>query len=236
MQGFTFARLRRSRSLLTAVVAIILFVIYYLLSTRSWAWYNHVEPNTQIVCDMTDEDYESLMDMGERLIRIFDKLHIKYWLVYGSHIGALRYQGPIPWDTDIDLGIEWETLKPHYPDAFFAACRAEGLRVDYRGWGGFFRIENDRSRSDLMLFTDYWGNGWMNRMGIESWLFFINYWTYHIFPAALVRDPLPEYKFGRLQMTSTHDGIQVLKYHYPHDWEREVRPTGCENAVIRKRN
>ena len=39
------------------------------------------------------------------VIRICDENDIEYYLVCGSALGAVKYQGFIPWDDDVDIGI-----------------------------------------------------------------------------------------------------------------------------------
>lgn len=50
------------------------------------------------------------LEMLKAVLAIFDKHAIPYYGVYGTTLGAVRHQGTIPWDYDIDLGIPY----PHY--------------------------------------------------------------------------------------------------------------------------
>lgn len=56
--------------------------------------------------DLQQTEFKMLRAVDE----ICDRLHIKYFLVCGSALGAVKYAGFIPWDDDLDIGL----LRPDY--------------------------------------------------------------------------------------------------------------------------
>ena len=62
-------------------------------------------------------DGSLLRQMQERMLHVYEAIdaicqrhHIPYWLSGGSMLGAVRHQGFIPWDDDLDI----EMLRPDF--------------------------------------------------------------------------------------------------------------------------
>lgn len=41
----------------------------------------------------------------EHVLKIIDKYNLKYYMLGGTMLGAIRHKGFIPWDDDIDIGL-----------------------------------------------------------------------------------------------------------------------------------
>lgn len=66
-----------------------------------------------------EEIHEGTLIILKKIIEICDKINVNYFIAYGTLIGAVRHQGFIPWDDDLDIIM----LRPEY-DKFVAYCDA----------------------------------------------------------------------------------------------------------------
>lgn len=142
--------------------------------------------------------------------------------------GALRYQNPLPWDTDLDVGVLKDEIIHVSESKLKAELARKEMEIHYSYWGGFYRVTRGRARADLMVFHNFNYNGFMERVGVESYVFFINYKTMHAFPSGLVLPPLPAMDFAGVAMPVPRGGLEMQKYHYPYDWWKETKPVGCK--------
>ena len=54
---------------------------------------------------------KALYQMMYDVDRIFEGVDLKYWVDGGTFLGAVRHKGIIPWDDDLDVGIEAQDVK-----------------------------------------------------------------------------------------------------------------------------
>lgn len=61
------------------------------------------------------------LDMVKRFVEVCEEHHLKYWMMGGTLLGAVRHRGFIPWDNDIDLAMprkDYDRLLEIGPTAF----------------------------------------------------------------------------------------------------------------------
>ena len=66
------------------------------------------------------EQHTIILEMAKAFHKVCDNNNIPYYMLGGTMLGAIRHQGFIPWDDDMDFGIPRE-----YFSTFLELCRKE---------------------------------------------------------------------------------------------------------------
>ncbi|XP_078380943.1 uncharacterized protein LOC144663758 isoform X2 [Oculina patagonica] len=220
----------RCRYIGLAIFLVILLTLYTIISIRNYGPYtgNHPFFPAQPCEYLNTEEKDHLLNMTYTVHNILDDLGIEHWLMYGSVFGAIRAQGPLPWDDDVDIGFNGSgTFAAMDFDEFLLAFESKGLEVYHARWftSNMMKVySKDLPRDKVDLFAMYNYSGWMKRAGLETWIFPLHYNHRHTFPAQLVDTPLPQVPFGYSEMPVPRDGIEIQKYLYSDDWWKEVKP------------
>lgn len=77
---------------------------------------------------LTKQETQSvLLDMLNQFVSFCEENGLRYYLVGGTLLGAVRHQGFIPWDDDIDVGMP----RPDY-DRFLELAKTKSVGPDFR--------------------------------------------------------------------------------------------------------
>lgn len=102
-----------------------------------------IEVGMKEVKELTPDEFRRMqlveLDMIKELDRVCRKNNIKYVLVGGSLLGAIRHHGYIPWDDDADIAMlreDYERFKKHIKELDSDICYFQDHETDpeYR-WG-----------------------------------------------------------------------------------------------------
>lgn len=98
-----------------------------------------------LVTSHTKKLWAVQLNLLKKFKEVCEKNNLKFYLTYGSLLGAIRHNGYIPWDDDIDIAMpreDYDKLKEiaakEFEDPYFYQTQENEL--DFFG-GGFSRLK-----------------------------------------------------------------------------------------------
>ena len=127
-----------------ALIAIVLVVVAVLALRQVRTHHDPYVPTPEEA-----ESYDVLRGLLVKVDQVLRRNGIPYWPMGGTMLGAVRHQGIIPWDDDIDIGV-WEHDLPRAAEAVQAELG--GLVRWWRGARCFKATPKDRSDTVIDIF------------------------------------------------------------------------------------
>ena len=167
-----------------------------------------------------------IVHLTEEVHKILNGLNLTHFLLYGSHWGAMRVGGPLPWDEDADIGVIADANYLRLTkEKFINAFARKGMNVtDNMAQKTSLKLDRGSVNVDVIVYFDY--NGLMQRRGWEPFLIPIHYRLHHSFPTWVVKTPpaLPKAQFGKLMIPVPRGGREIMKHLYRYDWWKDYKP------------
>lgn len=173
------------------------------------------------VPEMMKRAWAAHLEILQIIIDICNKHHLQYFADWGTLLGAVRHQGYIPWDDDIDISMKRkdynrliELLPQELPYGFaIAGMYADTKRLQDAAYVPILRVIADEICWDLKSYMQRFHGFPYPRIGID------------IFPL----DNVPcDKEDADLQLTLLNSGIQILR-----TWD-ELKANGKLDSLLQE--
>ena len=148
-----------------------------------------------------DESKRLQLEMLSAFHEFCETHHLRYYLYFGTLLGAVRHKGFIPWDDDIDIAIyrkDYEYLRDHFRHDYFIVNDCEIDRDYYHPMGKMIDTRTeliepvDWKKSigvyiDLFVLYAYSDDERRNRRCVRKELFLRNLYSTKVMPGSKKR-------------------------------------------------
>ena len=152
---------------------------------------------------LNQKEVNLLYDMTKKTIDILDKANIDYWATDGTLLGIKRSKGFIPWDDDVDIGIDTKDKQKlrSLKDDF------KNVGLDLVGVGKYMKVKTPKTKDvwiDIFILTNgAWPQDHFKHLKFK--------------PGELY--PLKKGSFGKLRLNIPNKSEQYLNRIFK-DWKK----------------
>ncbi|XP_076317462.1 uncharacterized protein LOC143229252 [Tachypleus tridentatus] len=216
-------KMRRKRVGFMLLIVTVVFLIIY--STQK----SYREED----CTVPEGVQEKLHDLTKKVTDVLNILKLTNFLCYTSLWGALKYNGPMPWQSKLELCLLNEEVLKMEEAYFIKSFKQHGLVLSYDSGNGVYHVTNSGDESCEALLIVFEEDsvthqirrvGWKNRLLPPD-----SCEALHCFPPHLVSLPLPTHPFMNMKLPVPREEIEIQKYLFPNSWWKEVGPPLCKN-------
>jgi len=163
-----------------------------------------------------------LYQMFYDLHKILEKEGISYWMIGGTVLGAIRHGGIIPWDDDIDIGIDYRDRRRVFELKKILKKCGYGLSKVWIGYKVFYlnrplvrKYNYSFPNIDIFIFSKK-GSKYKYHQEIvrKQWP------KEYFYPEELF--PLRKYKFGDFKAWGPYDCKEYFSRSYGKKWNTEA--------------
>ena len=228
-QIYNISIFRPSCVCILLLLLVIALTIYSLISARGFGHYDDDIINlSKKTCKQYQEHRENVCKLTVIVHDILNDMGLDHFLCYGSMWSHVRgFDGPVPWDYDSDLCALRDPFNSTEVSDIRRRLGEHNISfTEELDWGGtlkFWYIGDRSLEIDLFFYkTTFFGRVW--RHGTVPYILPVHYYRHESFPVKFLNRPLPNVTFCRRHIQVPHGGIEVLKYLYPDNWDKEAKP------------
>ena len=149
---------KKTVTMVTLLVAVLIYIGANLVDVDGYTGNKFWRPVTP--CFKSKQHTAGLIELAHKTHLVLDSMGVDHWLMYGSLWGPLRgIPGPLPWDDDVDIGMDGNGDFKKIPlEEFKAKFEAVGLvLIDKLQESRYLAVKGYGESIGLFLYYNYRG-------------------------------------------------------------------------------
>jgi hypothetical protein len=192
------------------LLALALLVFVFTVMCAVWERDALASANDQLDLEAVNDLYE----MMNNVHHVLEAHGIRYFIIGGTLIGAVRHGGLIPWDDDIDIGMLQTDMDKLYSPVVREALRQCGMMLDSRDRRVCKKIYSTTKKFPFIDIFEF-------RSGSGDTIEFACERARRLFPketfSVAQLSELQTYAYGPLRLSGPSDGEAVLRHQFGDD-------------------